>query len=189
MIAYIKGTISQINLDSLVIDNNGIGYEVFFSRPEKVTLNQEIMLHTYHKVAEEDQSLYGFEKISELRFFKQLLSVKGIGAKSAMNILSQVNIDTLITAIAQNNLDYLKTISGIGNKSASQIILDLQGKLTLAVDSENSLAVGFLQDSLRSLGYKNSEINAIVNELADKEGWEEAELLKQALQLLAKKRG
>ena len=65
MIAYIKGKVVQVNLDSLIVENAGIGYEVFFARPETITLNQDIHLYTYHKVAEDEQSLFGFLKLSE----------------------------------------------------------------------------------------------------------------------------
>jgi len=189
MIAYLKGNIVQINLESLIVENNGIGYEVFFARPETVSLNQDIQLFTYHRIAEDDQSLFGFTKQSELSFFKQLVSVKGIGAKSAMNIFAKVNIDNLISAITMGNIDFLKSINGVGNKSAAQIILDLQGKLAISKSSESSLVVSGLQDSLRSLGYRSAEIAAITEQLIDIEGKSEPEVLKQALQLLAKNRG
>jgi Holliday junction DNA helicase RuvA len=189
MIAYIKGIITQINIDSLIIENHNIGYEVFFARPESVSLNQEIQLFTYHKLAEDESSLYGFSKAADLRFFKQLLSVKGIGAKSAMIILAKVNIDRLMSAIAASDIDFLKSISGVGNKSASQIILDLQGKLTVSNENIDVTVLSSLQDSLRSLGYRPAEIAGITEHLVDVEGQSEAEILKQALQLLAKRRG
>jgi len=188
MIAYIKGTVVHINIDSLIIENNDIGYEVFFARPERVNVNQEIKLFTYHKVAEEEDSLYGFENQSDLNFFKQLLSVKGIGAKSAMNIFAQVNIQQLITAISTNDIDFLRNISGIGPKSAAQILLDLAGKLALSENTSKSLAISSLSDSLRSLGYKSQEIAVITGQLADIDDLDEAEVLRQALQLLAKRR-
>lgn len=189
MIAYIKGVITQINIDSLLIENNNVGYEVFFARPENVSLNQEIKLFTYHKVSEDEESLYGFMTESQLKFFKQLLSVKGIGAKSAMNIFSKVNIENLIEAISNNDVDFLQSISGIGAKSAAQIILDLSGKLSVGKDIENSLTLSSLFDSLKSLGYKNNEINTIIQKLSDINEKSESEILKEALQLLAKNRG
>ena len=189
MIAYIKGKVTQINLDCLIVECGGIGYQIFFAHPENVSLEQEIQLHTYHKVAEDEQSLYGFDKPYELNFFKQLIAVKGIGAKSAMNILAKVNIDSLITAIGSGNIDFLRSIGGIGAKSAAQIILDLQGKLTFSDNSENALTYSVLQDSLRSLGYKAAEIAGITEALTDIADKSETEILKEALQLLAKQRG
>ncbi len=189
MIAYIKGKVVKINIDSLIIENNNIGYEVFFARPENVSLDQEIQLFTYQKIAEDEQSLYGFTRPADLSFFKQLVSVKGIGAKSAMNIFAKVNVDSLIAAINDSNVDFLRSISGIGAKSAAQIILDLQGKLALSPNSETSLAFSTLQDSLRSLGYKAGEIAALSEQLKDVRDLDETQLLKKALQLLASKRG
>jgi Holliday junction DNA helicase RuvA len=188
MIAYIRGKVVQINIDSLIVETRDIGYEIFFARPERVSIDQEIKLYTYHKLSEDEDSLYGFESHNDLNFFKQLLSVKGIGAKSAMNIFGQVNVQQLMEAIIANDIDFLRHISGIGPKSAAQILLDLSGKLAITENTAKSLVISSLHDSLQSLGYRSQEIAVITGQLADIEDLDEAEVLKQALQLLAKRR-
>ncbi len=189
MIAYIKGLVTNISLNSIIIENNGIGYEVFFSRPEKVSLNQEILIYTYQKVAEDELSLYGFLSREDLTFFSKLLSVKGIGAKSAINILSKTNLNSLVNAIESGDQNYLKTINGIGAKSAGQIVLDLKGKLDFVSENTNNLVFENLSESLRYLGYKTNEIQAITKQLSDYQNEKEEFILKKALQLLAARRG
>lgn len=189
MIAYIKGTITNIELDKIILENNDIGYEIYFSRPERVNVGDNITVYTYQRVAEDDLSLFGFLDKRNLEFFIKLLSVKGIGAKSANNIIANSNLDTLVNAINSDDISYLKTINGIGNKSASQIILDLKGKL--AVDKKELSIPVFdsLKESLKYLGYKNAEINSIITQLSEYSEESEEFVLKKALQLLASKRG
>lgn len=189
MIAYIKGRITGIELDKIVVENNGIGYEIYFSRPEQVNINDDVLVYTFQRVAEDDLSLYGFLDKKNLEFFIKLLSVKGIGAKSANNIMANSNIDTLVNAINNDDVTYLKTINGIGNKSASQIILDLKGKLAVASKEVRIPVFDSLKESLKYLGYKSVEINSIVKQLSEYENESEDVVLKKALQLLASKRG
>ncbi|MFV0254967.1 MAG: Holliday junction branch migration protein RuvA [Erysipelotrichaceae bacterium] len=189
MIAYIKGIITNVELDRIIVENQGIGYEIYFSRPERVSINDEVKIYTYQKVAEDELSLFGFLDKRNLDFFIKLLSVKGIGAKSANNIIANSNLDTLVAAINADDLNYLKTINGIGNKSAAQIILDLKGKLAISSNEIKVPVFESLKESLKYLGYKSSQINSIIMQLSEYEFESEEVVLKKALQLLASKRG
>ena len=129
MIAFIKGIIFSYTLNTVIVENNGVGYEIFFAHPDSIRLNQEVMIYTYHHIREDENSLFGFLSIEEKELFEKLIGVKGIGPKTAMGILGASSLDQLINSIEQGEVNALKKIPGIGAKAASQIILDLKGKL------------------------------------------------------------
>ena len=120
MIAFLSGRVHSFSLDWVVIDNQGIGYRVFFNHPEVLSLNQQISLYTYHYIREDEQSLYGFLNIDEYDLFVKLISVKGLGCKTAANILAASDFQRIVTAIELSDVAYLKTMPGIGAKTASQ---------------------------------------------------------------------
>jgi len=119
MIAYLKGKIIQKNKQSLVIANDFIGYEAHVSKPlhEQSEIGQTLELYIYTKVREDEISLYGFADTDEMQFFKDLISVNGIGPKIALEILSN-NIEQIKTAIIQENVAFLSKIPGIGKKTS-----------------------------------------------------------------------
>ena len=131
MIGFLKGRIEIIKQDSIMIDVNGVGYELLVANPEKFTLYQDTLVYTYLKLAENDISLYGFLFKEEKELFLKLISVKGIGPKSAMGMLSKADYSNIIEAIEVGNLNFLKKLPSIGPKAAQQIILDLKGKLVI----------------------------------------------------------
>jgi len=88
MISFIKGIVYSINPDFITIDVHGIGYKVYFNHPERVHLDEPVFLHTYHQIREEEQSLYGFLETKELDLFEKLISVKGLGCKTANAMLT-----------------------------------------------------------------------------------------------------
>ncbi len=189
MIAYIKGIVKQINLDIIIVENSGVGYNIFFNRPEKLSLQDEVLIYIFQRLSEDEISLFGFLSLEELTFFKKLISVKGIGPKSAMNIMANVNLPSLINAIEHNDQGYLRSINGIGPKSAAQIILDLKGKLDFINEEKKNNIFVNLEQSLQSLGYKSAEITKITKELKEYENESEEFVLKKALQMLASRRG
>lgn len=163
MIAYLKGKIIQKNKQSLIIANDFIGYEAHVSKPlyEKSDLGKTIQLFIYTKVREDEISLYGFSENEELEFFQNLISVKGIGPKIALEILSN-NIEQIKTAIIQENSAFLSKTPGIGKKTAERLIVELKNKVTpkdLAT-LPNSLESQFEEvvSALNSLGYQRGEI-------------------------------
>ena len=132
MFAYIKGNLEVKTKGYVVIDVNGIGYKIFMSETAINKLGQigEIVkIHTYVRVREDDISIFGFNTNEELRMFELLLSVSGIGAKSALVILSNVSVSSFALAIINNDVNLLKKLPGIGPKTAQRAILELKDKL------------------------------------------------------------
>ena len=132
MFAYIKGNLEVKTNGYVVIDVHGIGYKIFMSETAINKLGQigEIVkIHTYVRVREDDISIFGFNTNEELRMFELLLSVSGIGAKSALVILSNVSVSSFALAIINNDVNLLKKLPGIGPKTAQRAILELKDKL------------------------------------------------------------
>ena len=139
MYAYIKGSLEVKTRGYIVIDVNGIGYKIFMSETaiaELGEIGQVVKVHTYLKVKEDEMSLYGFNTNEELRMFELLLSVSGIGAKSAINILSNITPSSFALAVITNDVTKIKSLPGIGPKGAQRIILELKDKLNKQQDIE-----------------------------------------------------
>ena len=139
MFAYIKGSLEVKTRGYIVIDVNGIGYKIFMSETaiaELGEIGQVVKVHTYLKVKEDEMSLYGFNTNEELRMFELLLSVSGIGAKSAINILSNITPSSFALAVITNDVAKIKALPGIGPKGAQRIILELKDKLNKEQDIE-----------------------------------------------------
>ena len=139
MYAYIKGSLEVKTRGYIVIDANGIGYKIFMSETaiaELGEIGQVVKVHTYLKVKEDEMSLYGFNTNEELRMFELLLSVSGIGAKSAINILSNITPSSFALAVITNDVAKIKALPGIGPKGAQRIILELKDKLNKQQDIE-----------------------------------------------------
>lgn len=132
MFAYIKGSLEMKFKDYLVIDVGGLGYKIFMSETAINSIGQIgdiVKVFTYYRVREDDISIYGFKTQEELRMFELLLSVSGVGAKSALSMLSCIEPSEFALAVISNNVKVLTQIPGIGNKSAQRIILELKDKL------------------------------------------------------------
>lgn len=200
MIAYIKGKMVKIQEDSIVIDVNGIGYEIICANPFSFQsfMNKEAIVHTYHYVREDSQILYGFKNEDEKYLFIKLISVSGIGPKGALGILGSVDIPAFVSAIEQEDDKFLTTFPGVGKKTARQIILDLKGKLNLSFsigidqeqDSEEAKVdyqtINEVQEVLKSLGYSDKEIRLILPELKKEPNLNVDEAVRKALSLLMK---
>ena len=191
MIAFIVGKVYSYGKDYVVVENNGVGYYLNFSRPEKISLGQELMFHTYQHVREDDISLFGFLTPEEKILFMNLISVKGVGPKSAIAILGASPTSELVNAIELGDVGFLKRMPGIGAKTASQIILDLKGKLVEEQNDSNYKSIAFDEAiaALKSLGYKTNEIQTITKELAAHQDLTTDEYIKTGLQLLLKRKG
>lgn len=132
MIAHLKGILISKSTDSIIIDNNGLGYEVFvplstfYALPDEE--GQEASLHIHTHVREDAFLLFGFNTILEKKIFRLLISVSGIGPKLAINILSGIGPDSLLEAIAQGDVVKLQSIPGVGKKTAERISLELKDK-------------------------------------------------------------
>ena len=132
MIAYVKGELSQKQNNYVVIDVGGIGYKIFMSESaiEQIgNIGEQIKVHTYYRVSEDDISLYGFLTPEELKMCELLLSVSGIGAKTAVSMLGYIEPSQFAIAIISEDVATLKKIPGLGPKSAQRIILELKDKM------------------------------------------------------------
>ena len=186
MYSYIKGKVVYIDKNTVVIDNNNIGYNISMPLSDilKLTENKEVQIFTYLNVKEDEMSLYGFLDKKQLKVFKNLLSVSGVGPKVAKNIISDTTPEGLCIAIATADTKALTKISGVGNKMAQRIILELKDKIS---KEENLLKVSkSLQEleeakvALQVLGYTTKEIDSMLNNV-DLEGKKVEEIIKIAL--------
>lgn len=132
MLAYVKGELAQKQIGYVVIDVGGLGYKIFMSEPsidEIGNIGDTVKVHTYYKVSEDDISLFGFNTQEELRMFELLISVSGIGAKTAIALLACIEPSQFAIAVISNDIDTLKKIPGVGPKSAQRIVLELKDKM------------------------------------------------------------
>ena len=180
---YIKGKITDIENNYIVIENNGIGYIVYVANPFSYT-NDEYTVYVYHYIREDENSLYGFKSKEEKDLFLKLISVKGLGCKMALPMFATGSTDGIIDAIERENVLYLKKFHKIGDKLARQIILDLKGKLVSNSEgSASSKDYTELIEVLKGFGYKPADINKVLpNIKSDKV----EEQVKEALKLMLK---
>lgn len=197
MIAYLKGNLVIKSEEYIVIETQGIGYKVYMSKTaiDELEEGKETKIYTYLKVREDDISLFGFNTNEELHMFELLISVGGIGAKSAITILSNITPSRFALAVITNDVNTLKKLQGIGPKTAQRIILELKDKIKTeeAIDLENNKEVENkiekeedmeeLIQALQVLGYRRYEINQILPKLKE-ESIEDK--IREALQYLAK---
>lgn len=200
MFAYIKGSLEEKSTNYIVIDVNGIGYKIFMSNMsinEIGEIGNKVKVHTHYYVREDNISLYGFLTHEELKMFELLLSVSGIGAKSAITMLSNITPAGFACAIISNNVALLKKIPGIGPKTAQRIILELQDKLKSEQElskSEEQTEINIVNNSenveeaiqaLQILGYNKKEIDKAFEKIANTDVSVE-ELIKKGLSILAR---
>lgn len=200
MIAFVKGNLADVESDRVIIDVGGIGYNVFVSSYTIGRLPLEgnvVKLYTYLNVKEDLMQLYGFLMKDELRIFKLLIAVNGIGPKGGLGILSYLTPDDLRFAVMANDVKAISAAPGIGKKTAEKLILELKDQLgtietTEAVDAEritgNFTPSKEMQteavQALVALGYGSTEaLRAVTNVMTDQEESVE-EILKKALKFL-----
>ena len=185
MYSYLIGEVKEINPNSITIDIGGVGYEVRTPNPYEFKLDTIDKAFIYHHVREDLNVLYGFKTKDAKSLFIKLLSVKGIGPKSAMAILATGNVNDVIGAIELGNAKFLARFPGIGPKASQQIILDLKGKLAMYEESfAKSNSISEVEEALQSLGYKSAEIKKAVKQLDPTKPTEQ--LLKDALGAMLK---
>lgn len=165
MYDYIKGTITCLKNNAIVLDNNGIGYLIYVSNPYSFEVGQEYKVFVYQKVAEDENCLYGFKAAEEKDLFLKLISVKGLGCKMALPILAVGSINGIMDAIERENVLYLKKFPKIGDKLAKQIVLDLKGKLEfigVGISDDEVSTENELKEVLIGLGYKEKELKPVL---------------------------
>jgi Holliday junction DNA helicase RuvA len=193
MIAFVSGKIKTKTDKSVVIDVSGVGYEVFVTPLflEKAKENQEVELYTHLYVREDIMELYGFPDSGELSFFKKLISVSGVGPKSALTIMSLASASDLQKAIIHEDASLLTKVSGIGEKTAKRLIVELKNKLEAGDTGESAAKAGSVGDSqaidgLISLGYSAKEAREALR-MVDKDIVNVKDRIKAALKLQGKK--
>ncbi len=163
MYSYIKGTVTDIVSNAIIIETNGIGYFVNTPNPFVFEVGKEYQIYLYQQIKEDEHNLFGFKDKSEKELFLKLISVKGLGPKMALPIIASASVSGISDAINRENILYLKKFPKIGEKLAKQIILDLKGKLdsdNLTVEEENTKEE--LKEALLGLGYKEKEIKSVI---------------------------
>ncbi len=196
MIAFIKGTVAAYGADWIVLDNNGMGFQIAYAHSEDVSLNQEIKVYVHMAISENDISLYGFSSQEEKDLFMRLISVKGLGPRTAMNMFTKAGYEEIIAAVETGNVSALKKLPGIGAKTASQIVLDLKGKLVPAEvkqprlkEVSYPLEIQEALEGLKNLGYKGAELTSAANIMLQSPGLTTAEYLRIGLRAMNRNGG
>ena len=195
MIAFIRGKIAAYGTDWIVVDQNGIGWQIAYAHPEHVHLNDEVQVYTYMHFTENETSLFGFESPDEKDLFMRLISVKGLGPKTAMNMLAKAGYNAIVASIESGDVAALKKMPGIGAKSASQIVLDLKGKLVPVNTPVKAQAsetypkeIQEALNGLKRLGYKPAELTGCARAMSEQPGLTTKEYLQFALRYLARQK-
>jgi len=202
LIEFIRGTIDYISPEYIVVDHNGIGYQIFTPNPfvYQKHLKKEVIIYTYQYVREDILALYGFQTREEKALFIKLLNVTGIGPKGGLAILASGEPGQVVSAIENEDEKFLVKFPGVGKKTARQIILDLKGKLVDLIPTNEANLFNFEQieekneatnalkeaiEALKVLGYSEREINKVIPSLKN-ETLSTDQYVKKALKKLLK---
>ena len=199
MIGYIRGILEEADEQSVIIDNHGIGYRIFVPSSAfsgALPIGKEVKIYTYLSVKEDAMQLYGFLTRDDLRMFRMLLGVNGIGPKAGLGILSALTADELRFAVLADDAASIAKAPGIGKKTAQKLILELKDKLNLEDAFEQKLANQAAKDisaadagsqvqeavqALTALGYPGTDALRAVKKVEGAESMTVEEILKAAL--------
>lgn len=200
MYEYLKGTVTFISPYYIVVENQGIGYQIALGNPYRYSskMNQEITIYIQQVIREDGHLLYGFSSLEEKQLFLRLVSVSGIGPKSALAIMASDDHSGLIHAIESGDVTYLTKFPGVGKKTAQQMILDLKGKLgEISIEApinlfdeantQDTTALAEAMEALNALGYSAKEVKRVEKQLQSQDNLTTDEYLRQALKLMMKK--
>ncbi len=171
MIAYIRGKIQHLRENSVVLDVNGVGYEVNVTAKEIGSFagkeGSEVELYTHYYLRETEAELYGFSAYEEKDMFEILVNISGIGPKGALSVLSAASVDILRKGIAEGDTSVLTKVSGIGEKMAEKIIMELKDKVQeeWTLGGENIREDSDVVEALESLGYSKTQAQRALKEL------------------------
>lgn len=177
MISYLRGKVKLARWGMVILDVNGVGYKINVNPqigiPENIVdTGENIELFIHEHIREDIDEFYGFLEYQELELFQRLISVNGVGPKAAMNIMSSAPSDRIISAIQSEDISFFTSISGIGKKAATKIILDLKGKISIE-DAGNILSTSGdssdVLDAMATLGYKKADIAKFVRDIPESE--------------------
>lgn len=194
MISYLRGQIKYKSAtpkkdNFIIVDVGGVGYKIFVLDRliNNLSLGQELEVFTYTQVAETALDLYGFVSQEELGFFELLLSISGVGPKSALNILQKAKLDDLKAAANSGNADVLSQVSGLGQKTAQKIVAGLQNKIGgLNLSGGEQVNDGFSEamEALVGLGYSASQVRDVLSQVKSEDTGDK---IREALKILGKK--
>lgn len=192
MISYLKGKLTYKLKDRIIVEVNNIGYSVFISEglSSDLKVDEDLQIFVFQNVKEDALDLYGFRNLAELEFFELLISVSGIGPKTALSILSVASLSDIQESIIRDDALLLTKVSGIGKKTAERVVLELKDKLIKLtgihdLSSPNNFSADEI-DVLLGLGYNIAEARDALKQV-DKEIKDSSERVRQALKILAKK--
>ena len=193
MISFLRGRIINKGLNYAIIEVANIGYQVFCGETllNDLRLDSEAEIYTHHHIREEANDLYGFKALEDLELFELLLTVSGVGPKSALGVLTIASASDIKEAIIRDDANLLTKVSGIGKKTAERLVLELKNKIIRsggAMATINSASLGGSDeiDALMSLGYSLSEARAALN-LVDPTITDSGERVKAALKKMTRK--
>ena len=196
MISYITGFVDSIEDDQVIIDHNGMGYGIFMptSALEVLGIGEEVKIYTYFNVREDAMQLFGFLAKEELKMFKMLIGVSGVGPKGGLAIISACPGDSLSLAIISGDSKAISKAQGIGSKTAQKIIIELKDKIdineVIGMGNEESSAdiqqpvKGVAMDAVEALvtlGYSKTSAFSAVRKIKNVESMDVEEVLKLAL--------
>lgn len=193
MISRLRGMLIEATEKYVVLDVQGVGYKIYCAPETIAQLQQhrdETALFTHLAVREDALDLYGFPSLDELSFFELLITVSGVGPKSALGILSVATTDTLKKAIGTGDTSYLTKVSGIGRKTAEKVVLELRDKMRAHVDMKETpgtlRAESDAIEALKALGYSQNEARDALKEVSPEISGTNARI-KEALKILGGK--
>lgn len=193
MIAFVEGDIRLIRSESVVLDVHGVGYEVFVASPEAYSRDVRQFFYTYMQVRDDGISLFGFPSQEDYEVFISLIRVKGIGARIAMKALGKMSGTDLLRCINEGDVKTLKSLPGIGQKTAGQIILDLRGKVIVEEQAKAAMPANPVwaetREALLSLGYKPADLEELQAEMAGNMVDSVDVMLRKSLQFMARRNG
>ena len=195
MIGSLIGLIKEKTPSSILLEVNGIGYEIAVPLSTSFQLpnvGESAYLLTHLVVREDQHSLYGFATDEERKLFRALIKISGVGAKLAITILSGTNVNGFIQSVVNEDIDALVHLPGIGKKTAERLIVEMKDKVSEISSDENNLsqnnensAVAEAINALVNLGYKTKDAKTILDKI-ESEGLTVEELIRQALKSLNK---
>ena len=171
MYYYLHGIVALHTKSSIVIECGGVGYDVLVTHPDEFPIGEILFVYVCYISNENEQYFVGFKTMKEKDLYLALTSVKGIGPKTALSCLSATSCDRLSQAIEDADDVFLMRLPGIGKKSASQIILDLKGKLTMMISEDSytlSKNMDIAKEGLKTMGFKEKEIKEALKQIQDK---------------------
>lgn len=174
MIAHVVGTVVEKFESSVIVDVQGVGYEVQVSAVDfdHATVNESMKFHTYHHVREQSQELFGFTSLVAKKLFEMLITVQGVGPKAGLSILSIGDTESVRNAIANNDIAYITQAAGVGKRTAERVVVDLSDKVGLAVQITRKTSTSTTPndealEALMALGYTLADASKALESVPD----------------------